>query len=141
MWSVYMYVLYLSSTCVAFATQSSYTPVEQALVPGYKVIHRLCRAAEVSFRRAQLSTFLLVRGWRRSPHTFFFFFFSCFCSIPFIMFALLFSLPPSRNSDPRSHRGLFSPPTHYGWCPAFLSREDFSSFFPRRLASNCAYPS
>ena len=22
----------------------------------------------------------------------------------------------------------------------FLSREDFSSFFPRRLASNCAYP-
>ena len=42
MWYVYMYVLYLSSTCVAFATQSSYTPVEQALVPGYKVIHRLC---------------------------------------------------------------------------------------------------
>ena len=69
---------------------------------------------------------------------FFFFFFS----IPFIIFALLFSLPPinSRNSDPGSHSRLFSPPTHYGSCLAFLSRENFSSFFPRRLASNCAYP-
>ena len=49
------------------------------------------------------------------------------------------SLPPSRNSDPGSHSRLFSPPTHYGSCLAFLSREDFSSLFPRRLASNCAY--
>ena len=61
-------------------------------------------------------------------------------SIPFIIFALLFSLPPSRNSDPGSHSMLFSPPTHYGSCLVFLSREDFSSFFPRGLASNCAYP-
>ena len=61
-------------------------------------------------------------------------------SIPFTIFALLFSLPPSRNSDPGSHGRLFSPPTHGGSCLAFLSREDFSSFFPRRLASNCAYP-
>ena len=37
--------------------------------------------------------------------------------------------------------GSSSPPIHYGSCLAFLSREDFSSFFPRRLASNCAYPS
>ena len=59
--------------------------------------------------------------------------------IPFIIFALQFSLPPSRNSDPGSHRRLFSPPTHYGSCLAFLSRENFSSFFPRWLASNCAY--
>ena len=57
-------------------------------------------------------------------------------TIPFIVFALLFSLPSSRNSDPGSHSRLFSPPTHYGSCLAFLSREDFSSFFPRRLASN-----
>ena len=66
--------------------------------------------------------------------TFFFF------SIPFVIFALLFSLHPSRNSDPGSNSKLFSPPTHYGSCLAFLSREDFSSFFPRRLASDCAYP-
>ena len=32
-----------------------------------------------------------------------------FCSIPFITFALLFSLHPSRNSDPGSHSTLFSP--------------------------------
>ena len=29
--------------------------------------------------------------------------------IPFITFALLFSLPPSRNSDPGSHSRVFSP--------------------------------
>ena len=34
-----------------------------------------------------------------------------------------------------------SPSTHYGSCLAFLfSRQDFRSFFPRRLASNSAYP-
>ena len=48
-------------------------------------------------------------------------------SIPFMMFALLFSLPASRNSDPGSHSRLFSPPTNYGSCLALLSREDFSS--------------
>ena len=54
-----------------------------------------------------------------------------------------YSLPPSRNSDPGSHTihsRLFFPPTHCGSCHPFLSREDFVSFFPRRLASNCAYP-
>ena len=56
------------------------------------------------------------------------FFFRLVFSIPFIVFALLFSLPPSRNSDPGSHNRLFSPHTHYGPCLAFLSREDFSSF-------------
>ena len=38
-----------------------------------------------------------------------------------------FSLPPGRNSDPGSHSRLFFPPTHYGSCLAFLSREYFSS--------------
>ena len=48
--------------------------------------------------------------------------------------------PPSRNSDPGSCSRLFPPP-RYGWCLAFLSRENLSTFFPpRRLASNCAYP-
>ena len=46
-----------------------------------------------------------------------------------MIFVLLLSLPPinSRNSDLGSHSRL-------------LSRDDFSPFFPRRLASNCAYP-
>ena len=67
-------------------------------------------------------------------HILYSFFLSSF--FPFIIFALLFSLPPSRNSnsDPGSHSRLFSPPIHYGSCLAFLSRENFSSFFPRRLA-------
>ena len=69
-----------------------------------------------------------------------FFIFFCLFLFPIssIIFALLFSLPPSRNSDPGSHGRLFSTSTHYGSCLAFLSREDFSSFLPRRLASNCA---
>ena len=54
--------------------------------------------------------------WEWSRPFFCFFFFS----IPFTSFALLFSLPPSRNSDPGSHSRLFSPPTHYGSCLAFF---------------------
>ena len=58
-------------------------------------------------------------------------------AIAFIVFALLFSLPPSsRNSDLGPRSRLVGPPPHYGSCLAFLSPEDFSSFFPRRLASN-----
>ena len=57
--------------------------------------------------------------------------------------ALLFSLRPihCRNSDLGSHNRHFFPlPTTFRalHCLAFLSREDFSSFFPRRLASICA---
>ena len=65
---------------------------------------------------------------------------SFFPPIPFIIFALLSSLPPSLSADPGSHSRLFSPPTHYGSCLAFLSRDDFSSYFPRRLASNRIVP-
>ena len=50
-----------------------------------------------------------------------------FFPIPFVISALLFSFPPGRNADPGSHSRLFSPPTHYGSCLAFFSREDFSS--------------
>ena len=39
-------------------------------------------------------------------------FFSFSFPIPFIIFAPLFSLPPSPNSDPGSHSRLFSPPTY-----------------------------
>ena len=41
------------------------------------------------------------------------------------------------NSDPGSYSRLFSTPPRYGTYLAFLSLEDFSSFFPRRLVSNC----
>ena len=59
-------------------------------------------------------------------------FFSFFFHPIFIIFALLFSLPRSRNSDPGSHTysRLFSAPPRYGSCLAFLSREDLSPFFP-----------
>ena len=53
---------------------------------------------------------------------------------------IFFSLPLRRNSDPGLHSRLFSPPPHYDSCLVFLSREYYSSFFPRRLASKCAYP-
>ena len=53
------------------------------------------------------------------------FYFIFLFSIPLIIFALLSSLPPSRNSDPGSHSRLLSPPTHYGSCRA-LNREKIS---------------
>ena len=56
-----------------------------------------------------------------------------------------FSLPPYLVvTQTRGHivvAGSLLPPPHYnGSCLSFLSREDFSSFFPRRLAWDCAYP-
>ena len=62
-----------------------------------------------------------------------------FSSFPSHLLSSLFfsSLPPCRNSDRGSNLRFFSPPLPYGSCHAFLSREDFSSFIPRRLASNC----
>ena len=66
------------------------------------------------------------------------FFFLLF-SIPFMIFALLFS--PSRNSDPGSHIRLFSPPTHYGSCLAFLSREGFSTSLVDLRRTNCMHGS
>ena len=33
-----------------------------------------------------------------------------------------------------------SPPSPLWYALSFLSREEFSTFFPRRLASDCAYP-
>ena len=74
--------------------------------------------------------------WSYDYSHFFFF----FLSIPFIIFALpSFSLP-SRNWNPGSQTRLLSLLPHYGYCFAFLSREDFSIFFPRQLSSNFAYP-
>ena len=51
---------------------------------------------------------------------------------------VLFQLPPFRNSDPGSHRGRSYPPPSTT-VRAFVFGEDFSIFFPRRLASNGAY--
>ena len=50
-------------------------------------------------------------------------------------FFIPFSLP-SRSSAPGSLSRLFSP-LPATCAPLFLSREDCSPFFPRRLASNC----
>ena len=61
--------------------------------------------------------------------------------VPFIIFvfALQFSLPPSRNSDPGSHSRLFSPfPTTV--CAFFFIARRLQPLFPHRLVSNCAYP-
>ena len=65
-----------------------------------------------------------------SNNFFSFFFFLFFFSIPFIIFALLFSLPPSRNSDPGSHSRLFSTPTRYGSCLGFFIARRFQLFLP-----------
>ena len=53
------------------------------------------------------------------------FFFFCL-SIPFIIFALPFSLLPSRNSGPGPQSRLFSLHPHYGACLAFY-REKISA--------------
>ena len=45
----------------------------------------------------------------------------------------------SRILDPGSHSRLVSPPTHYRSCLAFFIARRFQ-LFPRRIASNCAYP-
>ena len=50
-----------------------------------------------------------------------------------------FSLPPSRNSDPGSYSRLFSPPYPVRFVPCIFIARIFQ-LFPRRLASNCAYP-
>ena len=42
-------------------------------------------------------------------------------AIPFVIFALLFSLPPSRNSDPGSHSRLFPLTHHYGSCLVYFT--------------------
>ena len=53
-------------------------------------------------------------------------------TIPFIIFALLSSLPPSRNSDSGSHINsrLFSLPPHYGSCLAIFIARRFQLFLP-----------
>ena len=79
-----------------------------------------------------------------SVETFYYylFYFLFFCSfIPFRLLYLrtlnfLFSLLPTRNSDPGSHSRLLYPLPATVHVPSFLSREDFSLFFPCRLASN-----
>ena len=77
-----------------------------------------------------------IKSPRGRPVAFFSFFFpSPLLSSPFYSLSLLVV------TQIRGHMAGSSPPLpHYGSCLSFLSREDFSSFFRRRLASNCAYP-
>ena len=67
-------------------------------------------------------------------------FFSFFFSTLFIVFALLVLHPPSRGSDPGSHSRLFYPLPTTVCASRFYREKDSAVFFPRRLASNCAYP-
>ena len=101
------------------------------------VLQQLCSWIEQRKSNGTQST-LLVAAELRMNYRIYFFFFFFFCHLIYYL-RPSFSLPPSRNSDPGSHSRLFSPP-HYGPCLVFLWREGFSLIFPRRLASNCAYP-
>ena len=69
------------------------------------------------------------------------------CTIPIvekisleICLTIIFSLPPSRDSDPGSHSRLSSPLSPLRFVPCIFIARRFSSFFPRRRASNCTYP-
>ena len=55
-------------------------------------------------------------------------------SIPFIIFDLVFCLPRSRNSDPRSRSRLFSPPRFVPWI--FIARS-FQFFFRSTRVELC----
>ena len=55
-------------------------------------------------------------------------------SIPFIIFDLVFCLPRSRNSDPRSRSTLFSPPRFVPWI--FIARS-FQFFFRSTRVELC----
>ena len=59
--------------------------------------------------------------------------------IPFIIFALLVPAPSLFVTQIRRHISGTPPPSPLRYVPTFLSREGFSTFFPRPLASNCAY--
>ena len=61
-------------------------------------------------------------------------------SITFAMshFSFLFVPPSSGISQIRGHYASSSPPSPLRYTPKFKSRQDFSPFFPRLLASICA---
>ena len=61
----------------------------------------------------------------------FFFFTFFFSTVPFVIFALRFSLPPSRNTDPgsRTIAGSSPPyPLRFAPCVFFQSREDLDVY-------------
>ena len=88
------------------------------------------------------------RGWKR-PHI-------CLAKNTSFLFTYLFfhpiycprtmlssSLPVVTTAVVAQIRGYIAglpPPSPLRYLPSFLSREQFSIFFPRRLASNCTYP-
>ena len=80
---------------------------------------------EQSVRKAGACTWLILI-YIYAAHVYFILFFS----IPFIIFALRFFLPPSPNSDPGSHSRLFPLPTHYGSFLAFFIKRRFQLFLP-----------
>ena len=61
-----------------------------------------------------------------------------FFFIPLILVPLSRSLPVVTQI--RGHIAGLPPPSPLRHVPSYLSREEVSIFFPRRLASNCTYP-
>ena len=57
-----------------------------------------------------------------------------------IYYSPFFSLSPLVVIQIRGHIVGSSPPSLIWFVPCFFIARNFSSFFPRRLASNCAYP-
>ena len=69
--------------------------------------------------------------------------FFLFLLIPSIAFALSLLLAPSLLIDVTQTWGHIAgppPPSPLRYAPSFFLRQDFSTFFPRSLESNCAYP-
>ena len=84
--------------------------------------YRKLKRGNIVIRRPYLLRVLLYT-WYTAVSQFFFF----FLIIPFITFALLSSLPPSRNADPGSHSRLFSPPCPLRFVPCIFYRENISA--------------
>ena len=63
-----------------------------------------------------------------------------FFFIPCIILAVLSLSLSVVVTKIRGHIAGPPPPFPLRHVPSFLSREEFSIFFPRRLASNCTYP-
>ena len=63
-------------------------------------------------------------------------YFFCFSLVPSTIFALLLLPCPSLVATPMpSYKAGSSPPSPLRYAPSFVSREGYSIFFPRRLAS------
>ena len=111
-------------------------------LPPWGVFSRWCLTrALISTNKAGITAFdvriiaiRLVDEWTCTSNTSwskrFLFYLFLFFPIPVSIFALLFSLPPSRNSDPGSHRRLFIPRYPLRFVPYIFIAIIFQLFLP-----------